>query len=234
MLKRAVKNVLFKLGYEIRRSRARATETANFTLYKYLNADGTFDYDTYREIQTEGNKTKLNDVWVLEENISFLADYIKAKIGHPKFGICHGTRRGMEQQWFRKYLDCEVIGTEISDTASQFPHTIQWDFHEVKKEWRGAADFIYSNSFDHSYDPEKCLNAWMGCLAQGGLCILEHSSQDETSSASDLDAFGADVVQMAYLIARWGGGEYGVRELVDAPFKKDSLVYLCFIVVQRF
>ena len=26
-------------------------------------------------------------------------------------------------------------------------------FPEVKPEWIGKADFIYSNSFDHSYDP---------------------------------------------------------------------------------
>lgn len=40
-----------------------------------------------------------------------------------------------------------------------------------------ATDFVYSNSFDHSYDPEKCLNAWMSCLKKGGICILEHTSQ---------------------------------------------------------
>ncbi|MBK6621188.1 MAG: hypothetical protein IPG32_10020 [Saprospirales bacterium] len=52
-------------------------------------------------------------------------------------------------------MNCEVIGTEISDSASKFSHTIEWDFHEVKPEWIGRADFIYSNSFDHSYDPEN-------------------------------------------------------------------------------
>ena len=120
-------------------------------LYKYLNGDGSFDYERYRRVQIEGNHRKLGNIWVAEENIAYLADYLRPK--NPRFGICHGTRRGKEQEWFRKYLQCEVIGTEISDTALQFPDTIQWDFHEVKPEWIGAVDFIYSNSFDHSYDP---------------------------------------------------------------------------------
>jgi len=96
------------------------------------------------------------------------------------------------------------MGTEISDTATQFPNTIQWDFHEVKPEWVGAVDFIYSNSFDHTYDPERCLNAWMSCVRSGGMCILEHSSLHGTGGATQLDPFGAELSQMPYLIARGG------------------------------
>ncbi|WDT79188.1 MAG: hypothetical protein MPW14_18850 [Candidatus Manganitrophus sp.] len=139
-----------------------------FTLYNYRTEDGKFDYEKYRQIQTEGNKKKIDRVWVQEENIDFLSRYIAERIGTPQFGICHGTRRGLEQSWFGARLKCKVIGTEISDTAAQFPNTIQWDFHEVKQEWVGAVDFIYSNSFDHSYDPEKCINAWMSCVKPGG------------------------------------------------------------------
>jgi len=141
---------------------------------------------------------------------------------------------GKEQEWFRKYLNCEVIGTEISPTAEHFPHTIQWDFHEAKDEWIDATDFIYSNSFDHSYDPEKCLNVWMSCVRTGGLCILEHSPEHGPSGTSELDPFGADIVQMPYLILTWGKGKYGVREFLQAPSKQEDHEYLCFIVVQRF
>jgi len=207
--------------------------TLEDTLYTVtFNKDGTIDYEKYCEIQTEGNKSKINITWVQEDNIKFLAKYIKTIVPNPKFGLCHGTRRGNEQKWFRESLDCEVIGTEISDTAEQFEHTIRWDFHEIKPEWIRAVDFIYSNSFDHTYDPEKCLNAWMGCLKKGGICILEHSS-GHTKSTS-LDPFGADIIIMPYLITSWGKGRYGVREILDAPIKKDSLEYLKFIFIQNF
>lgn len=206
----------------------------SFTLHKYLKKDGSFDYEMYRRIQTEGNRQKLNRVWAIEENIAFLSDYIKSLVGTPQFGICHGTRRGLEQQWFRKYLNCEVIGTEISDTADQFPHTIEWDFHEVKPEWINAVDFIYSNSFDHTYDAEKCLNQWMSCVKPGGVCIIEHSSEDVPSWATELDPFGADIVCMPYLILTWGQGKYAVRQILKAPASHEHLAYLYFLVIQRF
>ena len=197
--------------------------------------DGSFDYERYRQIQTEGNKRKILNVWASEENVAFVSAYIKELLGTPNFGICHGTRRGEEQRWFRKYLGCEVVGTEISDTAQQFADTIQWDFHKTKPEWIDATDFIYSNSFDHSYDPEKCLDAWMSCLRSGGICILEHSSSHGPSGVSKVDPFGADIVRMPYLITIWGKGKYGVRELIEAPTKhKRGLRYQCLIVILKF
>jgi len=171
---------------------------------------------------------------VIEENIAFLSEYIKNLKILPKFGICHGTRRGKEQEWFRKYLNCEVIGTELSDTATSFPYTIHWDFHNSKPEWKDSVDFIYSNSFDHSYDPQKCLNVWMSCIRKGGVCILEHSTQHGIKGASELDPFGADIVQMPFLILTWANGKYSVREILKAPLKDDIVDYLYFIIIQKF
>jgi hypothetical protein len=241
MLKRALRSGLRRLGYELRRIPTRE-ESPLFRVYRYVKPDGSFDYEQYRRIQTEGNKRKIDWVWVVEDNIAFLADYIKRVAGTPHFGICHGTRRGKEQEWFRKYCGCEVIGTEISETATQFPHTIQWDFHETKPEWIGATDFIYSNSFDHSYDPPRCLEAWMSCIRPGGLCILERSSDDAGEALSALDPFRADMIVMPYLISTWGRGRYCVRELLEAPHRNEALEaqrlkykldYLYFIVIQK-
>ncbi len=232
--KRLVKILLVRLGYWIRMIDQDGARHEGIVLHKYLKDDGSFDYERYRQIQVEGNKRKKDNIWVIEENIAFLSDYIKTTIGLPEFGICHGTRRGKEQEWFKKYLNCEIIGTEISDTADQFPDTIQWDFHETKPEWIDKADFIYSNSFDHSYDPEKCLDAWMSCIKKEGLCILEHSSEHEPSEAQELDPFKATITLMPYLITTWGKGKYGVRELIKAPAKNENLKFLYFIVIQRF
>lgn len=207
----------------------------NFVLYSYLNSDGSFDYDRYRKIQEDGNKRKIDNVWALEDNIRFLSGYLKNHLDIISFGLCHGTRRGKEQEWFKKYIGggVRVIGTEISETATQFPDTIQWDFHEVKPEWVGSTDFIYSNSFDHSYDPEKCLNAWMSCLRKGGLCVLEHTDAHSAKGANELDPFGAHLMQMPYLITKWAKGKYSVREILEASVKKDNVNYVAFIVVQK-
>lgn len=200
-------------------------------LYQYKKSDGTFDYERYRTVQVEANKQKLHKVWVQEDNIRFLSEYIRSAIARPAFGLCHGTRRGKEQEWFRKYLGCDVLGTEISDTAVQFPYTIQWDFHEVKPEWINAVDFIYSNSFDHSYDPDKCLNAWMSCLTEEGVCILEHTSGHE--EATEMDPFGARLSQMPELVKGWGRGKFAVHEIIDGPKRKEAVEYVKYIIVKR-
>jgi hypothetical protein len=234
MLKKIIKGYLASYGYEIRKSPSDRDKRLGYMLHEYVKDDGSFDYEKYRQIQTEGNRSKIEMVWVNERNIIFLSNYIRNMIGQPRFGICHGTRRGKEQEWFRKHLGCEVIGTEISDTAEHFPHTIQWDFHQIKPEWIEACDFIYSNAFDHSYDPEKCLDAWMGCLRKEGLCIIEHSSGHGPKWVTELDPFGADIVLMPYLITRWAKGKYGVREIINAPDKKAHDTYSKFIVIQKF
>lgn len=230
MFKKVTKRIFKKLGYEKRRLKP-FDINGGFESYRYLRSDGTFDYELYKQAQIEGNKRKIHRVWAREENIIFLSNYIKSTIGQPGFGICHGTRRGKEQEWFRKHLDCDVIGTEISDTAEQFPHTIQWDFHETKSEWIDAADFIYSNSFDHTYDPDKCLNAWMSCVRKSGICILEHTSGHER--ASQIDPFGAPISQMPYLILTWGKGKFYAREIIDTPSKPDSLRPARYIIIQK-
>src|SRR5262249_40309486 len=118
--------------------------------------------------------------------------------------------------------------------AKAFPNTIEWDFHETKPEWIDAVDFIYSNAFDHSYDPEKCLNAWMSCVRQGGICILEHTDKHEELDVSALDPFGAALALMPYLVTVWGRGRYGVRELVRAPTRNQWAEFAWFIVIQKF
>lgn len=210
-------------------------ELPEFTLHEYK------DYDEYVAIQISGNKEKIGLTWVVEENIEFLSHYLLEKLKTVEAGICHGTRRGQEQNWFSGKLNASIFGTEISDTATEFPNTIQWDFHEVKPEWLGKFDFIYSNSFDHSYDPEKCLNAWMSCLKEGGLCIIEHSSLHSPKGVTKLDPFGVTLEYFPYLVLSWSKGSYFVCDILDAPKQNKELLeyfgasldYLKFVVIKK-
>lgn len=158
------------------------------------------DYAEYRKVQTHANLQKLGHSWATKDHIRFLAGYLQGKVTPIHFGLCHGTRRGLEQAWFREFLGVEVVGTEISPTATQFPHTIQWDFHEVKDEWLGAVDFIYSNALDHSYDPQKCLASWMQCIRPGGVCLIEWSKNHVESSS--MDPFGATLEEYREMVSR--------------------------------
>jgi len=143
------------------------------------------DYEEYKEAQIWKNTRKLRLVWIKKKEIISLANHIKENIPNPKFGICHGVRNAWEVKQLRSLLGIEVIGTEISHTATQFENTIQWDFHKVKDEWIDNVDFIYSNSFDHSYDPSMCLDKWMSCIKKNGICYIHWNYANSKPGALD-------------------------------------------------
>jgi hypothetical protein len=230
MLRSAIKKVIATTGYELVRKQS---PSHLLRLFSYTDEQGHFDYARYRRVQESGNKQKLSNVWATEENIKFLANYLSRKIGSPSFGLCHGTRRGLEQEWFQKYLGGSIIGTEISETATQFPNTIQWDFHEIKDEWINSVDFIYSNSFDHSYDPEYCLKQWIECVKPGHPVILEHTSDHGPQSSCELDPFGVEFPYLVYLITKWGKGDFFVSQILEAPEKPRGLSFVSFVIIEK-
>lgn len=185
-----------------------AREELNLHINEYLDENGKFDYDSYVANQTELNIKKIEYSGPMKWRLEKIAEYIKKHIPNLTFGICHGTRRGTEQERFKYHLDIPVIGTEISTTAEQFPDTIQWDFHEIKKEWLNNVSFIFSNSLDHSYDPIYCLSQWMKCISPGGKIFLQRGTgyhpRSKTSGGKGFD----------------GGNKYDMFQCTDDAFEK--------------
>lgn len=171
---------------------------------KTFEVDGVFRYDLYEEVQVAGNKAKLDWQWVPKEHIDALSDYLMKRSNAPMTGVCHGTRRGNEQVWFMERLPegSDVFGTEISDTATDFPRTIQWDFHQSKEEWVRAFDFVYSNSWDHTYDPELLFRTWAETLKPGGYMLVDHGWSYQPGRVNALDPFGISEEGLVKLLNR--------------------------------
>ena len=159
------------------------------------------DYDTYVKAQTVTNKKKLHKVWVQEQEIARIVSCIKLRIPNAELGLCHGVRNGWEVQRFREQLGINVFGTEISETAENYPGVMRWDFHQVKEEWIQHVDFIYSNALDHSYDPSFCLNQWMKCLKRTGRCFIQWTVFHSEGDIDDADCFGASFEEYKALIS---------------------------------
>lgn len=159
-------------------------------IFEYKN------YDHYVESQVEANVRKIKNVWVQRTTI----EKIKELQQDAKHILCHGTRNAAEQKYFREcYPEAEIIGTEISHTANDFPMTVQHDFHEVRKDWIEKFDIVYSNSFDHSYDPEKSLSAWKGQLSINGCMYIEHGFEKKVNvcKVSDpLQIFAGELLEL--------------------------------------
>ena len=99
--------------------------------------------------------------WVSKDQIATIVEYLKARnVARNNFGLCHGTRSGRENIWFRElWSTMQVWGTELSPVAaSTASWTMPWDFHESRPEWLGQADFVYSNAFDHALYPSLALS----------------------------------------------------------------------------
>jgi len=156
-------------------------------LYEHEN------YAEYVNAQVKKNERKIKNVWVNSNEITLIVKRIKKLIPDAQFGICHGVRNAWEVKRFRDLLKINVIGTDIAPSANDFENTIQWDFHKIKKEWKHSVDFIYSNSFDHSFDPEMCLDKWMKCVRKSkGICFI-HWMSSNTNKIDAADCFAGTI-----------------------------------------
>lgn len=137
--------------------------------YEYIN------YAHYKECQIAGYEKKKDRCWAKKENIECIAEFLKPY--KPLQGLCHGTRGGFEQKWFFEFLGIPVLGTEIGKSTAA--NTIRMDFNKVELKLIEFADFIYSNSFDHAYDPESTIRIWASQVKPGGHIILEWDKRNE-------------------------------------------------------
>ena len=164
-------------------------------IYEYDN------YEHYVQEQTKANIRKLGWVYVTERSI----DNIKSLQPEANAIICHGTRNGAEQKMFQqRYPNAEIIGTEISETATQFPMTVQWDFTNQKDEWVGKFDIVYSNAFDHSMDPEATLKTWVDQMSPEGCLFIEHSESPINNVSSAADPLEISHRELELMFTRFG------------------------------
>ena len=165
-------------------------------MYQYWNKKN-WDYKEYRDAQISLNKRKIKTIWVTAKDIEFISQFVKGS------GICHGARNGFEVKEFNKYV--KAIGTDISDNANKYGLT-QWDFHKQNPEWIGKFDFVYTNSIDHSHDPELAFRVFMEQLKKDGKCIIHTPIGLETIiHGNPGDCFGASKEE---LIKMFGGEFY--------------------------
>ncbi len=223
ILKNSINKILFKLGYRI----SRVNNTGELVkIHKYK------DYNEYKETQIYYNKKKIDKVWADEKTLEKISNFLKENISSNLIkGICHGSRNGFEQNFFNEKKDgFEVIGTDISETAKNYKNSIVHDFHDEKKEWLENFDFVYSNSLDQSFDPQKALNTWLKQIKLGGYVIIEHSDQHGVVSSGKMDPFGVEANFFPYLLSEWFGHSISIKIIKGLKINKNNApVFLFFL-----
>lgn len=224
-LKRHVKKVvdtsLSALGYKL------VKDLPPYYLHEYKN------YEEYCDLQKKFNRLKLGNVWADEDTLSVIVRDLQASIGYqsaPFQCLCHGSRNGFEVQTFSKLLPSgsRVIGTDISETATQFDSIVQWDFHDINDQWLSRFDLIYTNSWDQSWKPFEALTVWLNQLKLGSFLYIEHSKEHGPKGASEMDPFGIDAEYLPYYLASKFGHQISLKILktTKSNFKCDVWLFV--------
>ncbi len=226
-LKNIINKILIKFGYRVSKTN---TTGQLFKIYKYKN------YEEYKQTQIYYNKQKIDKTWADENTLKILSNFLKENIQSEKIqGLCHGSRNGFEQKCFNKEIsNSEIIGTDISETAKNYENSIVHDFHIEKKEWIGNFDFVYSNSLDQSYDPEKALNVWLDQVKKNSYVIIEHSDQHGVIASGKMDPFGVEANYFPYLLTEWFGHKISLKIIRSVKKNKNDAPVFFFIIKKNF
>ena len=186
-------------------------------IYQYAN------HDEYVAAQIEANVRKIKNVWVDRHTIETIA----ARHDQAQAILCHGTRNATEQRYFlESFPNSEIVGTEISHTAKDFPMTVQWDFHEVNPDWIEKFDIVYSNAIDHSYDPTRVLSSWRDQLTANGRLYIEHGYAETENYSRPSDPLEIHDEEIRYLITSLNMTLLDVFETTGIKGKCPSRVYV--------
>ena len=212
LFKKMLSSLIKPFGYQL----TRKDQQNDFYLYEYSS------YEEYRDTQIFHNKRKIDTVFADKARLNKISEVLNSKFDNDKIlGICHGSRNGFEQNFLNQCSqNIFSIGTDISETAKDFENSVQWDFHDVKKEWINKYHFVYTNSLDQSWNPKKALLTWFDQLKENGLLIIEHTKYHSSEHASEMDPFGVKPTVMPYVLTKWFGSQISIEHI---KVKKDNM-----------
>jgi len=221
IIKSLTKRFFGLFGFDL----VRKQDLADFYLHEYDS------YEDYRRIQVFHNKRKIQIIWADERTLDRVAALACNGDQRQILGLCHGTRNGYEQNYLNSLgLGIHAIGTDISETALDYPNSFQWDFHDINAEWVNHFDFIYTNSLDQSWKPKEALKVWLDQLKEDGMLIVEHTEMHGPRGASEMDPFGVRPAIFPYVLTMWFGDKISISHSVE---KKKNMNLDAWLFVIR-
>ena len=112
-----------------------------------------------------------------------------------------------------------VVGLELNPKAKRKDIQLE-SFNNMPIAWKDKFFILYTNSFDHSYDPYLTAEEMKRVCCNGGYIILafpEAQQPDELNAVGCLDIddakglFGNEVIYYNYYGSRWNYTEYIIR-----------------------
>jgi len=184
-----------------------------------------FDYEHYRGEQVLMNRAKFGRVSFSQAEVDAVADFFRARFRSTQaddrpIALCQGVRNGAEVRAFRRALRARVIGTDISPTVWGVRDGFLCDFHSCPALWQSQVAFMYSNSWDHSFDLDELLRHWHSLLHDGGWLFLQHTPAHTADTRVTAGALHARLEANGFKRIEW------IEVPVTSPFVRRIVLAL--------
>jgi hypothetical protein len=187
------------------------------------------DNEEYLARQRAGTKNRARHGWTTDATdaeLELVSHWIHEHIPGAVAGLCHGAASGHEVDLLQEALPrCKVWGTDLSPLREDI---IEHDFHARVRKWLSRFDFVYSNSIDHSNNPQLAIRRWLEQVNQNGVLFLTWTYRHvwgETRPAFPLpggDCFAASLHEYLWFCEAAGS----VRDLLYVKPGKFSYVVI--------
>ena len=126
---------------------------------------------------------------------------------------------GIGRSDFNSINDQSSIGVELNPLAIRKDIWIG-SFDEVPQRWYGKFGIVYTNAFDHSFDPLKTIEIWKKLLVPGGymvFCFPQDQSPGEVDPIGDvrledvLSFFPGELIHHTYRGSAWNYSGYIIK-----------------------
>ncbi len=169
---------------------------------------GYDDYVKHQSEKTSSSRIRNNLLLTWNERVSFFQG-VFAEMNISGRALCVGARMGHEVKALHN-LDVDAIGIDLVPFR---PLVIKGDMHDIPF-GDNEFDFVFSNCFDHSLQPDKMISEIRRVLKPEGrvllhLCVGSHGNY-ETLQIDDPDYLAGyfdDVVESCYM-EPWNGMNY--------------------------
>ena len=99
------------------------------------------------------------------------------------------------ERWGRGTLDLRTptscVGVELNPIVQRSDVLVK-SFDDLPVEWQGQFGFVYSNAFDHVFDPFETAKAWRKMIRPGGYLLLAVSAHQK---GTELEPCSALILQ---------------------------------------
>lgn len=82
---------------------------------------------------------------------------------------------------YRNIKDNSVVGVEVNP-AGRRKDIFIGSFDELPEEWAGRFGLVFSNSFDHSMDPQRTASEWIRIVRPGGILAVLWTEAEPTDT----------------------------------------------------